>query len=645
MSQPSGAVSTMIECFFSDDSNSVPPEEILKCGGNTSSLKTQEPQPLEQEPEQQQLAPPAGQGPAASFLARNIRLKHGFVCCQWWARALYTLAVSGAAAASWLALEESAMAAAESKASVVLDLVRDVGTGLCRIAELAAGDVAAQRRRSLRLLLAAGFHNEGLYLALSPQLPPSSPSVQFPDGPSYKPRKKDVPAPVVDARLGKTVIISTPHHQHPTLLNNELVCAEVKKKKPQLDDAKIVSHPQRTTLHGMEDLLVDEAVTYAALLQLRRHLDRFTSLRGIPTHLNTTVFQLLGRDEALYEKLKTKTRQNPAMVRYTLRLNPAVHLEQALHDRIRVVEETRRAVREAALSLSLMSVKSSWRDACLVSMKQMTPRHMGEWHALGEVYTGVPCHFPNVAAAVCVPLTAVRPWLCEVFRSFSDPVGKIVVAVLLPMLLGQRDLPRDASAVPTAAARHQKLQPAAFSPSLATIGFYIVPPSLLFALQALAALLYLLHSAIVLHPDGERFLAKLVKVVDGYDDLAVVAFLMADPYARQSVEMSQLAAVGQAVRTISACVEGMTAEDKTALDVTLRCHAQVLAAGIPPPVHLSLPKSTVHTENLDDQLRKLMVGAFEADEALSDQVLAEFLVKPTGTLVRPLRLFECAQGE
>jgi hypothetical protein len=627
MSQDSQEPSTPVSAvagFLSEDSNPVPigmpQEEQNVCGD--------------------QLEPCCFNDGA---VARDIRLHRGFVCCQWWARSLFEFALNCPTAEAWDFRVKAALSDPDAKAGVVTDLVSRTASELIKIAQGAGQDEAARLRRSLRLLRGAGFCNETLAKLMSQQ--PHRHLLAFPHGPSYRLRKSAGPAAADPQRVGKMVIVSVPHHRHPEIVNTALVCAEPKKKKPSLDDSRIVSHPQRATLHGMEDLLLDEATSYSALLHLRRHLDRFKSLRGIPTSLNTALYHLVGKDEDSFEKLRTRTRQNPAAVRFTMRINPSIPVEQMLNERIRVVEASRRCVREAALSLSLLAARAHWRDVCLAAIKHMSMRHIGEWRSFAEVYNGAECFFPNAAASVCA-YPAVNPWLRQVLATYSGSslIGDVAVNIMLPMLCGQPVLPPSIADAGSPAPKSKMLttegsSSVSGSDSSGAGMLYVVPPCVVFALQGVAALLFVLNSAIVCHPEGDRFLVKFLRAVDPFDDPAVVKFLLEDQHSAQSAELAQLAAVSQALRTVSTLVEAMVTDDAAALDAMLRCHAEFR------------PRVGANSRKNDeievaviwdaDILRKGMIAAFEGSDALSDQLLVELVVKaPAGTHIRPLRLFE-----
>ena len=560
-----------------------------------------------------------------SMLAAQLRRAHGFVCCQWWARALYKFALRRAGAAEG-ALNSSSMptfddvvaraqADEDAKGHASVEEVQSTVAELCKLDDVAGSDRAAFRRRSLRLLLSKGFFDDKLAAELRGDVSGGL-SDHRGDGPSYRPRKCPpvlVADPLQPPRVGKMVAVSIPHHRHPSIINTELVCAEPKKRKPILDDSRIVSHPQRATLHGMEDILIEEALHYTALIHLRRHLDRHKSLRGIPSFLNSTVYFLVQKDDETFDRLLVKTRTNPAVARFGCRIPGSIRLEEALTDRLRVVEDTRRSFREAALSLSLLAARAHWRDVCLAAVKKFSSRHMTEWYFLTEVYSGVTCTFPNAA----------KPELWHHLRHLVTSFGTVDVAnavenIVLAMLLGNRDLPLTLSGNTRRQQQHPSQE--CIMTCRSSCSVFVIPPTVMFAIQGAAAIFQLLRTAETLHPDGVDFVARFLRHVDPLDDAQHVAWLMADPCCSVNADLAQLGSIGQAIRTLVQLVEAMIAEERDATLAMLRCHSNV---------------------DYDvGRLRRSMISAFEADEGLSDQVLVELVVSQGESLIRPVRLWE-----
>ncbi|KAH8616879.1 hypothetical protein ERJ75_000434600 [Trypanosoma vivax] len=109
----------------------------------------------------------------------------------------------------------------------------------------------------------------------------------------------------------------------------------------------------------MEDFLVEEELQFRALVVLARHLDVFGFLKHLSPYARLTLWNLLDRDEELFDRL-CSVPTSPEEVDW--------HDEQLRALRQRVAEKraalnaTRVGAREAAQRLAWYAVSAHWRD-------------------------------------------------------------------------------------------------------------------------------------------------------------------------------------------------------------------------------------------------------------------------------------------
>lgn len=237
-------------------------------------------------------------------------------------------------------------------------------------------------------------------------------------------------------RVGRVVRFPIPHpHEE---VNTRIQLIEPKRRRPPLEENRICSHPKRATAFGMEDVLVDEELQFRALVMLGRHLDTFCSIQHISPYLRLTVWNLLDRDEEIFERLCEVPKGDD---------DTAVHLQLLTELRQRVArkrmafESTRVGARECVARLTWSAVSARWRDQVLCAVEEVED---ADWCLLRDsAKVGTRAIFPNYA--VC---SAVRDIALKALRRVRDGTidcggiddaadcYEVIARVLVPILEG-----------------------------------------------------------------------------------------------------------------------------------------------------------------------------------------------------------------
>ncbi|KAH9598547.1 hypothetical protein LSM04_003329 [Trypanosoma melophagium] len=241
-------------------------------------------------------------------------------------------------------------------------------------------------------------------------------------------------------RAGRVVHFPSPH-PHPDV-NTSIQLIEPKKRRPPLDENRIFSHPKKATSSGMEDFLVDEELQYRALVVLGRHLDSFGSLQHLSPFLRFMLWNILDRDEELFDKLS---------INYSLagdKETQQKHQQQEKLDslRRRVAEKraafdaTRTVARESAVRIGWWAVSAHWRDQVL---RVLEDGEDADWYLLRDsAKTGSHAIFPNYAVTsvikdtVLKALRRVRDGYVDCGVEDTSECYDVITHVLFPLLEG-----------------------------------------------------------------------------------------------------------------------------------------------------------------------------------------------------------------
>lgn len=239
------------------------------------------------------------------------------------------------------------------------------------------------------------------------------------------------------ARAGHAVMLPFPH-PHPEV-STSVQLNEPKKRRSNLDEHRIFSHPKKTTTHAVEDFLVEEELNHRAYLVLRQHLDSHGSLRDLSPYARFLLWNVLGRDDVAFGKVLDQPAATPDARR---RLEETRVLVGA---KLASFEEVRPAAREAAQRIGWCAVSAQWRDQALSRLEDAED---GDWCLLGDAAkSGGSAIFPNYTPSpeVVALATAVLHKLDAHYVEGREDeerdeqwlaVAPVAAALLLPLLRG-----------------------------------------------------------------------------------------------------------------------------------------------------------------------------------------------------------------
>nr|CCC91316.1 conserved hypothetical protein [Trypanosoma congolense IL3000] len=239
-------------------------------------------------------------------------------------------------------------------------------------------------------------------------------------------------------RVGRVVRFPIPHPH--AEVNTRVQLIEPRRRRPPLEETRIFSHPKRATLFGMEDVLVDEELQFRTLVILGRHLDTFGSLQYLSPYLRLTVWNLLDRDEELFDRLSEEPRSESEAAEH---MQHIVELRQRVARKRAAFEATRGSARECVMRLVWSATSAHWRDQVLCVIEE---KEDADWCLLrGSATVGTRAIFPNYAACSTVRDIALKA-LRRVRDGTIDCAGvedaeecyEVVVNVLVPILEGSR---------------------------------------------------------------------------------------------------------------------------------------------------------------------------------------------------------------
>lgn len=236
---------------------------------------------------------------------------------------------------------------------------------------------------------------------------------------------------------------------------------EPRKRRPILDEYRIVSQPKKAVAYGADDFLVDEELLFRAYVILTFHLDTFGSLHKLSSYVRTVLWQLVDYDMNVFNTLISPPPPPPpspsphphalsssSVVRSAWRLYKTQlnQLRERVAQRLMVMELSRQASRRTAQQISWYAISAQWRDQMLCTLTSLED---GDWCLLGDVvYHGSSAGsiFPNYSAVplVCTTLLHILRKLDLYYSSLEDdhhelytlPVCDVVREVLLPLLWG-----------------------------------------------------------------------------------------------------------------------------------------------------------------------------------------------------------------
>lgn len=236
-------------------------------------------------------------------------------------------------------------------------------------------------------------------------------------------------------RVGRVVHFPCPH-PHPEI-NTKIQLIEPKKRRPQLDENRIFSHPKKATFSGMEDVLVDEELHYRALVVLGRHLDTFGSIQYVSPFVRFLLWNTLGRDEELFERLSEPPTNSDEALKQRQELEV---LRKRVAERRAAFDATRVEARETAVRIGWCAVSAHWRDQVL---RVVGEAEDADWYLLRDsAKTGSRAIFPNYAGSGAVKdialkaLRRVRDNHVDCAVEDAPACYEVIVNVLFPLLEG-----------------------------------------------------------------------------------------------------------------------------------------------------------------------------------------------------------------
>lgn len=334
-------------------------------------------------------------------------------------------------------------------------------------------------------------------------------------------------------------LVELPHpHPHPEV-NTAVQLIEPKKRRTQLDEYRIFSHPKKATTYGVEDFMVDEELLNRSLAVLTRHLDSCGSLQGLSPFARFLLWNVVARDDEAFNLLSNATAATEPD-------------RQRLEDFRRVIaarkaafKEVRPLAREAAQRIGWYAVSAQWRDQVLHKLSDMEDL---DWYGLSDAQRmGGSAIFPNYARAEAVASLAVgivTKMDAVLTEGDIPPVAEVVKALLLPLLRGdcpeltpfcfasglitedsdhwQAVLKKLSASLSRKPTEHDDAVSAAPSTSML---YALVCSSLVFPLQCLAELLEL--CALSFHsPAGLEEFSRCLLQAEWTDEEGILRFLL-----------------------------------------------------------------------------------------------------------------------
>ncbi|RNF09447.1 hypothetical protein TraAM80_02158 [Trypanosoma rangeli] len=237
-------------------------------------------------------------------------------------------------------------------------------------------------------------------------------------------------------RLGRVVQLPSPHPH--SEVNTEIQLIEPKKRRPPLDENRIFLHPKKATSSGMEDILVDEELRYRALVVLGRHLDTFASLQHLSPFVRFLLWDTLGRDDEVFERLTASPTDNEELLAW--QQDHLESLRRLVAEKRAVFDVTRAAARETALRIGWCAVSAHWRDQVLRTVEVSED---ADWFLLrATAKTGSKAIFPNYALSTVIKdialkaLRRVRDGHVDCGVEDAVECYRVITDVLFPLLEG-----------------------------------------------------------------------------------------------------------------------------------------------------------------------------------------------------------------
>ncbi|PWV20846.1 hypothetical protein C3747_4g759 [Trypanosoma cruzi] len=238
-------------------------------------------------------------------------------------------------------------------------------------------------------------------------------------------------------RLGSVVQLPSPHPH--SEINTDVQLIEPRKRRPPLDENRIFSHPKKATSSGMEDILVDEELRYRSLVVLGRHLDTFGSLQNLSPFVRFSLWDILGRDDEVFERLTTSPAQDDELLEWQKKQLES--LRRLVAEKRAVFDATRAEARETALRVGWCAVSAHWRDQVL---RVVDVGEDADWFLLRDsAKNGFKAIFPNYALFTVIKdialkaLRRVRDGHVDCGVEDAVECYEVVTHVLFPLLEGK----------------------------------------------------------------------------------------------------------------------------------------------------------------------------------------------------------------
>lgn len=233
-------------------------------------------------------------------------------------------------------------------------------------------------------------------------------------------------------RVGYVVELPSPH-PHPEI-NTEIQLIEPKRRKSTLDESRVFSHPKRSAAFATDDFGLDDELLHRAYVVLATHLDAYGSLHRLSPYARLLLWNLLGRDEKLFDALLNQRISTEAARQQLVRLRELLCLHQKSFD------ATRCLVRQASAVVGWYALSAQWRDQAIYQLADLEET---DWYFLADAFrSGGKAIFPNYShsGAVVHLAMGVLKKLDRIHakeRDGAPPVHDTVKELLLPWLKGE----------------------------------------------------------------------------------------------------------------------------------------------------------------------------------------------------------------
>ncbi|KAG5501787.1 hypothetical protein JKF63_04056 [Porcisia hertigi] len=443
-------------------------------------------------------------------------------------------------------------------------------------------------------------------------------------------------------RIGFEVELPVPHPH--AEVNTVVQLSEPKRRKPALDEYRIFSLPKKAAAFAADDFVVDEELLHRAYVVLTTHLDAYGSLKGLSPYARLLLWNLLGRNDALFSSLYDQHVTSESSRQQLLKLRELL----ALHKQ--AFEETRVATRSAASLVGWYATSAQWRDQALSKLDELEE---SDWYSLADVYrSGGKAIFPNYArrSPVAHLVVGIVRKLDKIHSRELDgvpPMHTVVTKLLLPLLTGespelgdycfhhgafgansshwQRRRRKLKVLMDETAKRLTLSAPQTSSPSRSNVCTYVCA-SLIFPLQCLGELLELC-SLVFFSSMGFEAFTRSFLATNWEEEDAILGYLLRREPANQS--LVPLVGIPRVYKDMVTAVQLLTADKMVPYVVEARRfaseHSQSLIRHKSYPYWKALGTMFIEEDRFDD-LGVLQVST--KDDPTRLYTVAEFEVTP-----------------